>query len=1103
MRRLASIIYGDSRRRRRTAAALALCALAAPGAATASDPQPDPNVAAMAATYAYKDGGNPPAGAAYKFGTAPNVPGDQIPQSAAMPPQPTPGKRYFNPSGLFLAYDSNVFETLYLPYRAAGDQSADDPPGNGGNPLHGFCAPGPPSAPGPEVAAGRCPNHQLEYAAYYEEAMRDILGDFGVTTKRYEFESPGSGNTDAGRSFNLAAIVPGADHPEQSIVVSGHYDQTRDGPASAWDSAEGHAEVIRMAKIMADYWKATGTRPAVTVKFIPWDQEESGLLGSIDYVENNIPPGEEQQVRGYFNVDPCGGGYPAYRRGAPVPGSRVPASVQVADPALFEDKPEIKARFERFNTRSDQIVDEAFGYLDDRLLNTTGQPEIFVSDPEAAAEGKDSDRDETPIGTEGPLLFTSDYANFEAKGIPFFNFGPDFTGPGAQGSPNSPEGLAILHTPNDNLRTINALTSFDQTGSAASEGWAKGQEMCAQTEAWYMLQPEMGGGQTANGDVVAYYEALPNEVVQRQRVRFDAEGSYQYADAGQRTRRSDADLTYEWDFGDGQTGTGKSVQHAYSRIGKYQSKLTVRSAGGQADTMELPVTVIGSDFAGPELNPLPAEDADGSYPLEWQFGGTRAGFTEFAVEESTDLQTLLTEDAEGKPEDRWNVAREPAGEGRLEPWQPSDSAAPKARGNQSRSGRRSFWTGVKPQDFPQSPVNARSVLTLKEPITVPKAGGDVQLGYSSLFQSEGDDQGRVEVAEVGPDPSAPLEWEPVDVLQATNTAAGESDPFIFSPTDPTSLTQELQPRRANLAAFKGQRLLVRFVYQLGDADRAASQPSGWYLDDIRLQAGTWRPIGTTAARAFEVFGKTAGTYGYRVKGVYADGVETAPSNWETIKVARGVSAPGSGSAQACQATTGFGSLSVRPRGRGLDVRVKRRVRRPFTVTVERVASSSRISKARRVAVFRRRSASFRWAGRGALASGYYTVRVSMQVGRRVDVRRFAFSRARGRFKRRSTYSRRDTCRTLGSFKLSRPVFGGRGRNPLRAGFRLFDDAEVSLVVRRGRRTVRTFAAQPRLRGVPYKLDLSALDLPRGDYRVTITVRRGRAVTRATLVARRL
>ena len=562
-------------------------------------------------------------------------PGQTIPP-ANPPIQPTDGRK-FNPSGKYNAFDTNFFETVSLPFRAAGDQKADDPLGNGGNPKHGFCAPNPEPRPGPEAVwspiAGECPNHQLEYGLYYEETMRDILGDFGVTIRRYEFENPGSENTLEGRAVNVAAVVPGADHPEDTVIVGAHYDQTTDGPASTWDSAEGHAQVIRVAKIMADYWRATGTRPSATVKFIPWDGEESGTLGSRDYAENNIVPGEEDKVRAYFNTDPCAGGYPAYRFGNP--NDRVVLGIQLADERTVTEYD--TNRIKVFEPRAKAWVEQVFDRLDDDLTLDAGRREIFISTSEAQAQGVAADIGRhVQVGKSRPTLFTSDWRNFEILGIPFFNPGPEVTGPDNQNNPNSPDALAILHTPNDNQNTLNAYTGRGPTqaaGTTFAEGWIKGMEMCAHLLAHGMLQPEMGGGQSASGDPVAYYEALPNEALQNEKVKFDADGSYQYADASSRQLVPDDQLEYLWDFGDGTTGTGKVVEHPYPDIGIYHSKLTVRNrATGASDTMSIPITVIASSFAPPVLDKPAAEDEDGTFPLTWKFDKTtREGFERFRV----------------------------------------------------------------------------------------------------------------------------------------------------------------------------------------------------------------------------------------------------------------------------------------------------------------------------------------------------------------------------------------------------------------------------------------------------------------------------------------
>ncbi len=579
---------------------------------------------------------------------------DAANESTTIPAQPGPypmGSPFIdnpNPSGKWVAYDTNVWESLALPSRHPGDNcnslSADQqhpdcregdkdadndgPSGYAGPsgappPKHGECPP--PPAQDPEFAAfGECFNNQLEYLDYYENAMETELADFGVTVKRYGFHSPGGGlprgaylAAAAGQAYNIGAVVPGATHPEQTVLVSGHYDFTDSGPAAAWDSAEGHTEVMRMAYLMADYWRKTGTRPAATVKFIPWDSEESGTFGSADYVANNIPPGEEDKVRAYFNVDPCAGAYPAYKDHNF--NERIPQVMQLANPdeAGVPRTPEIKARMQAFNAKAEIIVDQVMDRLDDTITTPTGERPIFVSDAEAAAgaNGGDSQRDEIVTAVGGLLLFSSDYDNFQDVGIPIFNFFPDYFGPHADGTPGaSNEGVSILHTPNDNLTRINRLTSGlnqtvpsapvpDPTGLFASEGWAKGQEFCAQTEAWYMLQPEMVGAQTRNTDVVAYYEALPNEAQLNKPVTFDASETYQYADATARTLVPESELTYTWDFGDGTTlsGTGpafKVVQHTYTNLGRYETKLTVTGRSVSSlparDSMGLPVVVVGN-----------------------------------------------------------------------------------------------------------------------------------------------------------------------------------------------------------------------------------------------------------------------------------------------------------------------------------------------------------------------------------------------------------------------------------------------------------------------------------------------------------------------------
>jgi len=565
--------------------------LLAPALAGAADtPQPPIDRAALKSTYQ-------PNGF-YK-------PGDPIPALATDLPM-ADAQGLFNPSGHWSAYDTDIYETLNFPLRQANDASNTDPLGSG-DPRHGWCPPDPLQ---PGFIPGRCANHAAEYRDFFERTMKQVLGDFGVTVKRYPFNTgedqppvglPGGLTSRQGDSVNMMAIVPGADHPDEIVLVGAHYDQTDGGPASAWDSAEGHASIIRMAAIMADYWRKTGTRPSATVAFVPWDQEENGSLGSRAWLQNNVPPATEyKKIRAYFNDDPCATGYPAYYHGNPA--VQVPIVLQLTDPAEAEDK----ERLEAFNKLAEQNIDDFFADIDDEVDTIAGPMPVFI----------DSQRSQVVTALGGLLAFGSDYSNFEAVGVPIMNLFPDILGPHADGSPGfSAEGVSILHTPRDNVPTWNGFTDSDQTGLTGSDGWQTGMEMCSQLYARMMLRPSLSGTQAANMDPVAYFEALPNAVPKGKLVTMDASGSYQYASIATRERVAEADLQFAWDFNDGSAAAfGRVVKHAYGQQGVYQAKLTVTNRKTRAaKSMTVPITVEDAD-AGSETDPAGQTSDPGLLP---------------------------------------------------------------------------------------------------------------------------------------------------------------------------------------------------------------------------------------------------------------------------------------------------------------------------------------------------------------------------------------------------------------------------------------------------------------------------------------------------------
>jgi PKD repeat protein len=68
-----------------------------------------------------------------------------------------------------------------------------------------------------------------------------------------------------------------------------------------------------------------------------------------------------------------------------------------------------------------------------------------------------------------------------------------------------------------------------------------------------------------------------------QTVTFDGSGS---------SDRDGSIVNYEWDFGDGSTGSGLTVTHAYAQIGKYVVRLSVTDNDGLTASLAQPLVVV-------------------------------------------------------------------------------------------------------------------------------------------------------------------------------------------------------------------------------------------------------------------------------------------------------------------------------------------------------------------------------------------------------------------------------------------------------------------------------------------------------------------------------
>ncbi len=103
--------------------------------------------------------------------------------------------------------------------------------------------------------------------------------------------------------------MPGAIHPEQVVVIGCHYDGEAISTQSANDDASGCAIELGVARALGQYWRSHHVYPARTLRFVIFDAEEQGLLGSFHYVNSTVN-GDLSNIVAMFNEEQNGIAYP-------------------------------------------------------------------------------------------------------------------------------------------------------------------------------------------------------------------------------------------------------------------------------------------------------------------------------------------------------------------------------------------------------------------------------------------------------------------------------------------------------------------------------------------------------------------------------------------------------------------------------------------------------------------------------------------------------------------------------------------------------------------------------------------------------------------------
>ena len=414
------------------------------------------------------------------------------------------------------------------------------------------------------------------FARYWTSEMLKLLSQFGASVRRYPFKVNGwFGRPATAPAVNVEITVPGVTDPAQVVVIGCHYDGEASSTQSAYDDASGCAVELGVARAMAEFWRSHGLYPARTLRFVLFDGEEQGLLGSINYL-NDSANGSVPDIVAMFNEEQNGIGYPLRflgKLGNPLMRTYVffsPSARNSIYPTLVLS-PAQAARNLAFGQATRNAVASAFG-----TFRRLGYQELTYHGPRGPVW--------RPIFTPGQLtsvtvasdvLGSSDQVPFTLAGIPDATIAGNFTYYEA----SAPAGSYPYDQPQDGIALMN---TFADGGAGQSEAltMALGLPGMLTTQ---MLAGGSGGSspRTSRSEAGVLGQARPDgrpiaaigsigQVVPGRPVTLRATAFAPGVPA--------AKLRYSWKFGDGAAATGQSVRHAYA-AGSHTLTLNVSAPG--------------------------------------------------------------------------------------------------------------------------------------------------------------------------------------------------------------------------------------------------------------------------------------------------------------------------------------------------------------------------------------------------------------------------------------------------------------------------------------------------------------------------------------------